>query len=297
MNTAPFVPLLGYNTVFGMHVVQVGGLIYAPALAKFEFRLKQVIMRLIARIMWDTRNVRFHALTIQQANWLAQNIGGDYTILIAGNPINCKSIQAFLKGQVPDSTNSTKFRMLYFGSLSNQKGFDNFLEICERISSLHLAPGIEFVVAGDGPLLSSLRSFMTKHSNVTYYGTVSDEEKISIMANADIFVYPTISDIFPYVVAEAQLCGLPTITSDVIGSAGIVVEGETGSLISPRSTSIYVRKVVEYYTLWLEGPENYSRIRANIREVSQRLCMENVLPKLLSIFEDFILIKDNISSR
>lgn len=51
-------------------------------------------------------------------------------------------------------------------------------------------------------------------------------------ANADVFVLPTYYDACSLVIFEAMACGLPIITSEYNGAAGVITEGENGYVIS-----------------------------------------------------------------
>lgn len=54
-----------------------------------------------------------------------------------------------------------------------------------------------------------------------------------VYANSHLFVFPTLQDYMPQVLAEAMTMGLPCIANDIGGIRDIVQEGETGFLMHP----------------------------------------------------------------
>lgn len=60
--------------------------------------------------------------------------------------------------------------------------------------------------------------------NVEHLGSVSNDAVVRLMAEADVFVLPTVEDACALVVAEAAMQGLPVITTDQNGAAELLDE-------------------------------------------------------------------------
>ena len=69
---------------------------------------------------------------------------------------------------------------------------------------------------------------MKFYDNIIFIKSPSDSDKKRIMHDSDLLVYPSRYDNFPFTIAEAQIAGLPVLASDVISTANIVINGETG---------------------------------------------------------------------
>ncbi len=69
------------------------------------------------------------------------------------------------------------------------------------------------------------------HDNVHLLGFVPDASER--MAQWDIFVLPSLSDLFPRAILEAMAQGLPVVSTTVDGALDMVVNGETGLLAPP----------------------------------------------------------------
>ena len=63
------------------------------------------------------------------------------------------------------------------------------------------------------PIKSKAYQASVEHNSKITLEDVSIEEKIQLFHNSDIFILPSISDMFPTVVLEAGYCGLPLILS------------------------------------------------------------------------------------
>ena len=104
----------------------------------------------------------------------------------------------------PNVTNR-KMRLLYVGSLGVTKGVRYLLEAIEE-----LRDQVELTVVGSGHSSFSLDKAIKKHR---YINSLPNNEVLALMREADIFVFPTLSDGFGMVVTEAMSQGTPVITT------------------------------------------------------------------------------------
>ena len=68
---------------------------------------------------------------------------------------------------------------------------------------------------------------------VTYHGRQYGEQKEKLLAEADVFVHPTLDDCFPLVLLEAMQHALPIIATPV-GAIPDIVEGGVNILVPER---------------------------------------------------------------
>jgi len=78
---------------------------------------------------------------------------------------------------------------------------------------------------------------------VEYLGFREGQGKKSLLADSDIFVYPTLNDAFPLVVLEAMHFGLPIIASREGAISDIIEDGVSGFLVPKKDTDALVQKV------------------------------------------------------
>lgn len=137
--------------------------------------------------------------------------------------------------------------LLYAGRISIEKNITAFLDL--------KIPNTIKVVVGDGPLLESLKS---KYTHVAFLGYRTGVELAEVMANADVFVFPSKTDTFGIVMIEAAGCGTPIAAYPVTGPIDFVVEGKNGSLNEDLTTAIEKALQVSREDCYQHTKSNYS---------------------------------------
>lgn len=107
---------------------------------------------------------------------------------------------------------------IYVGRVAVEKNIEAFL-------GLDL-PGTK-VVVGDGPARQELEA---KYSDVRFTGYKKGEELAALVASADVFVFPSLTDTFGVVLLEAMASGVPVAAYPVTGPIETVTNGINGYL-------------------------------------------------------------------
>ena len=108
--------------------------------------------------------------------------------------------------------------LMYMGRVSVEKNIEAFLRLD--------FPGTRWVVGG-GP---ALEAFRTAWPEVNFVGPKHGVELATMLASADVFVFPSRTDTFGIVLLEAMSCGLPIAAYPVSGPRDVVRQGDTGIL-------------------------------------------------------------------
>jgi glycosyltransferase involved in cell wall biosynthesis len=125
--------------------------------------------------------------------------------------------------------------VLFLGAMHPRKGAD---VLARAIPLLHDLPA-RFMFAGpSGPLEPEVRSIITGsgvQDRVEFRGQLSSEEVPRVLAEAEIFVFPTVwgTEGFGMVAAEAMACGVPVVASRIGAIPEVVLDEETGLLVEP----------------------------------------------------------------
>ena len=126
------------------------------------------------------------------------------------------------------------------------KGHDVLIEA--MAPALAKLPHLRLVVAGDGPL----RAELEKQANATcppgqvrFLGFVNDVR--AFMSSCDVVAMPTLAELsegFGLAALEAMAAARPVVATTVGSLPEVVVDGETGLLVEPRSAEALHRAVV-----------------------------------------------------
>lgn len=130
------------------------------------------------------------------------------------------------------------------GRLIEKKGFTNLIRACEVVRKR----GRQFrcQIIGEGPLEETLRAQIDDaglSGQVEVAGPHPQSEVRSRLARATLFVLPCMAepggamDNLPTVIMEAMAASLPVVSTQIGGIPEMVVENETGLLVSPNDPS------------------------------------------------------------
>jgi glycosyltransferase involved in cell wall biosynthesis len=114
--------------------------------------------------------------------------------------------------------NKDKPIFLHVGRMAIEKNIEAFMQLD--------LPGEKWV-AGVGPLEQSIKR---KYPNAKYFGILPQDELATLYSQADVFVFPSVTDTFGLVMVEAMACGLPVAAYPVIGPIDVVGDSGAGSL-------------------------------------------------------------------
>jgi glycosyltransferase involved in cell wall biosynthesis len=108
------------------------------------------------------------------------------------------------------------FLCLFVGKLSDRKRPGDLVAAVRRLGD----PRVRAVLAGNGPLLESLKREAQGEDAVTFAGFVNLDRLPALYVAADVLVHTSSADPHPLVCSEAACVGLPMILSDRVGAAG-----------------------------------------------------------------------------
>ena len=113
---------------------------------------------------------------------------------------------------------NTKPVFIYVGRVAVEKNIEAFLKLD--------LPG-EKIVVGDGPAKEKLSR---QYPTTFFAGYKKRQELVDLLASADVFVFPSLTDTFGVVILEAMAAGVPVAAYPVTGPLESVVNGVNGYL-------------------------------------------------------------------
>ena len=111
--------------------------------------------------------------------------------------------------------------------LSGEKDPLTFLAVCEKLA--RTVPSLRVFVVGIGPLLASLQSEVEQRGLDRVVSFLGRREDVNVlMTMADLLLLTSRQEGMPNVLLEAQLMGLPVVSTDAGGSRDAVIPGHSG---------------------------------------------------------------------
>ncbi|PFA99192.1 alpha-galactose transferase [Priestia megaterium] len=135
--------------------------------------------------------------------------------------------------------------------LSPMKGIEYLLEAAHQVKKQN--SNIKFVIVGDVAFehekkykqeLIDKAKELELEDTVFFLGLRRDVP--SILNQSDIFVLPSVYDIFPTVILEAMSCRLPVVATDV-GGVPEMVRDNTGKIVPPENSLLLANALLEMF--------------------------------------------------
>ncbi|WP_179233615.1 glycosyltransferase family 4 protein [Halorubrum ezzemoulense] len=169
-------------------------------------------------------------------DWLRNRGVPDHRI-ITGRQVVPASI---LPEAPPTQSTSNETTICSLGYLERRKGLIPLLNTFKQIDRTD----IELCIAGDGPLRPTVKKHARDDDRITFHGHVSEEKKASLLAGADLFVFPTFHDPWGLVVNEALHYGTPVMVTRMAASSELVQDTGAGWVL-PEATVPVIRAALK----------------------------------------------------
>jgi glycosyltransferase involved in cell wall biosynthesis len=136
---------------------------------------------------------------------------------------------------------------LYVGQLISRKGVQELLTSCLRLNEKGCR-NYQLLIIGEGEQYPSLNYFCHEHGleQVKWLGKLDYSQLGLYFEQADVFVFPTLEDVWGMVVPEAMSFGKPILCSKWAGAADLVVSGQNGFLFDPRDSQALTQLMYQF---------------------------------------------------
>lgn len=174
-------------------------------------------------LRWLARRLDVACAVSEDARRLAEeSLGGHYEVLFNGIEID-----RFAKA-VPTPTEGPT--IFFLGRHEPRKGLAVLLAAMK-----HLSSEVRLWVAGDGPETDVLRQRYAGDPRIEWLGRVTDEERASRLAGADVFCAPSLhGESFGVVLLEAMAASTPIVASELPGYANVARKDRDALLVPPN---------------------------------------------------------------
>ncbi len=175
--------------------------------------------------------------------------------------------------------------VIFFGRVTMQKGPDFFVEAAKLVLQKH--ENVKFVMAGSGNLLNSIIEKSAAYGlgdKFFFTGFLNKKMLNELLAIADVYCMPSVSEPFGLSAVEAVQYGIPTLISKTSG----VAEALGGAL---KFDYWDVHKFAQYIIASLDYKGlKKSVVNANnesLKSITWEICAEQVMHVYQSIFDEF----------
>ncbi|MEM3484500.1 MAG: glycosyltransferase [Candidatus Methanomethyliaceae archaeon] len=176
---------------------------------------------------------------------------------------------------------------LFLSRISAKKGLD--LAIRAFVDVAHKHPDAHFVVAGPDDDGSGRRAqWLTRQlglqKQVHFIGMVTGEDRLSALADADLFILTSHSENFGMAAAEALAAGLPVLLSDQVGIARQVARAGAGAIVP-----LDVSSIAHAWSALLDNPGELKAMGKRGRKlVQQEYDADAVARRMLDVYYQVI---------
>ncbi len=186
----------------------------------------------------------------------------------------------------PGKKTGSTFELISVGYLIPRKGFDLLIKSFSDVVKKH--QNVVLRIIGDGPERKNIKKTIKKYglgNNVILTGFVPNEKINKYYQKAQIFVSMQKEESYGQVYLESLASGLPIITTNNIGSRGII-KSSFGYLIEQNDLKSFSNKI----NYLVEHPDIIKKMSKNARkEFEKKYDWEKIIiPKYLKIYNEVL---------
>lgn len=124
--------------------------------------------------------------------------------------------------------------VIFVGALVAGKGILQLLADWKELPA-KVRQSAQLLVVGSGPLEWELQQIIDNNAltEVRLLGQKKYSEVIELLKESDLFVLPTLQDLFSLTVLEAMACSCPVVTTIFNGARELVEDGRNGWIVNP----------------------------------------------------------------
>jgi len=169
-------------------------------------------------------------------------------------------------------------RLLFVGTHSPQKGFDNLLKafkfLIEKEYLIELHTIGEWVSSEFEHKMKKLLELYKIKNRVVIHGCKYDKQKWEVFSESQMLVLPSLREGQPLVILEALGCGIPVVATRVGAIPETIENGKNGYLISPGAVD-QLSESLE--SLILDAGLRLKMSKENLRLFQRRFTLEKYL--------------------
>jgi glycosyltransferase involved in cell wall biosynthesis len=177
------------------------------------------------------------------------------------------------RGGTPRYRETSGLHVGYLGRIVQDKGIVYLVRAFQRIND----PQARLLIAGNyktvagGSNLDEVKAAIAGDPRIRILGELRGTEIDDYYASIDVFALPSVAETFGIVQAEAMMCGVPSVTTDIPGGRYPVAVTEFGRIVPPRDPRALEAAIMEMAA----APESWRELKA--KESRERFSLDACL--------------------
>jgi glycosyltransferase involved in cell wall biosynthesis len=266
-----------------------GGITYPPGFGDFQKKWVRTFIdagRTMSHLLNRLIPGKLRAATLLVANRrtaaaLPHGVRGDILMMVE-NAVD-------LTLWVPRTrTSGLPVRFIFSGRLVDWKGVQYLINAFAVVRSKTVAT---LDILGDGPMRAALEKKVADQAlsnSVKFHGWLPQPDCAAMMAQADIFVLPSLYECGGAVVLEAMATSLPVIATNWGGPADYL-DPACGWLVDPKSPEAFVTNLAEaMLALANDGPLSRQMGTVGRAKVEQHFDWQRKIDQILQVYSETI---------
>ncbi len=183
---------------------------------------------------------------------------------------------------IPSKKTERKPYILYAGTLTHRKGYDDLLKAFALIAGKH--PQWRLKLAGNGEINAArhLAEQLGISDRAEFPGWINGDKKDEMFRHASIYCLPSYSEGFPMGVLDAWAYHLPVVTTPVGGLPDVAIDGVNTILFEPGN----IRQLAGKLSTLISDSELYETIEsASIKFASETFNIKIITEQLGKIYD------------
>ncbi len=179
---------------------------------------------------------------------------------------------------------SDQMTLLHHGRLVRKRGLRYLVEAFPVVRRRF--PDVKLVIAGEGPEkvnLMKLACDLGISEHVNFIGLVRHEKIPGLIEAADVVVIPSLIEGHSTSLLEAMAAGKPIVATKVGGITEVIVDGENGLIVEPKSSVQLSRAIIE-----ILGDRNLAkRLGSKAIETAKEFDIKKLAVQELNVYKRF----------
>lgn len=185
---------------------------------------------------------------------------------------------------------SGRLRLVFTGSFGIRKGAKYILQALQILDRQGV--DYEFTVAGTTNEAAGVIERFPVKGSVRFVGHIPQDNLKKLLAESDIYLFPSLCEGFSSSLFEAMSAGVPVVTT--VESTARITDGVEGCVVPSKDAPAIARKI-----LWLrDSPAEFERIGRNAAQlVRDRYTWDRYAQDVIHVYDELVGRPSGIQSR